>query len=408
MTNSYHFAKGGIILAQFSYQARTEDGKLERGVAEAADREALVHQLRDRGLYCSTVQESHGVSVAERPLKLKNLSAFCRQLAAMQHAGVSMARSLDTICESTSDKRTRGAAFRLYEGVLKGQSLSESMKQQGKVFPELMIYMTETGEVSGTLDQIMESMSGHYEREHETRKKAQSAMIYPVILSVVAVGVVIFLLTSIIPSFVSMYDGVELPWPTQILLNLSTFVQSYWGGLLAVLLGITVLITWLKTLRRVRIASGRRRLHTPILGKLRRTILTSRFSSTFSVLYSSGISILKSIDVTSRVLGNAYVEEEMKKVTEGLRRGGMLSAALDELHLFHPMMISMVKAGEESGALDNMMKKTGAYFEKEAQVALNQMVAMLEPLMIVIFGFIIGFIVISIILPIFGMYQQYL
>lgn len=396
-------------MAQFSYKARTADGVQEHGVAEATDREALIHQLREKGLYCSFAEESRGSSAPpERPLRLRNLSTFCRQLAAMQHAGVSMARSLDTICDATTDKRTHKAIFSLYEGVLKGQSLSESMKAQGKVFPELLIYMTETGEVSGTLDQILESMSVHYEREQETRKKIQSAMIYPIILSVVALIVVIFLLTSIIPSFVSMYEGVELPWPTQMLLNLSNFVRKYWMGLLGAVLGITVLITWLKTLRRVRIASHRRRLRFPVLGKLRRTILTSRFASTFSVLYASGISILKSIDVTSRVLGNAYVEEEMKKVTETLRRGGMLSAALTELGVFHPMMISMVKAGEESGSLDEMMNKAGTFYEKEAQVALSQMVSMLEPLMIVVFGVIIGFIVISIILPIFGMYQQYI
>ena len=395
-------------MAKYSYKARTVEGTIEHGTAEAVDREALIHQLRDRGLYCSSVTESRDVAAANRPLKLKALVTFCRQLSALLHAGINMSRSLDTICQATSDKRTHDAAFSLYEGVLKGQSLSDSMKQQDKTFPELLIYMTETGEVSGTLDQIMESMSAHFEREQETRKKIQSAMIYPIILAVVALIVVVFLLLQVIPSFVSMYNGVALPWPTQTLLNLSNFLKNYWPLVLGVLLAIAVIAVWLKTVPAWRIASGRRKLHTPLLGKLRRTILTSRFASTFSVLYSSGISILKSIDVTSRVLGNAYVERQMTGVTEGLRRGGMLSENLDDLHVFHPILISMVKAGEESGSLDDMMKKTGAFFEKEAQAALSQMVAVLEPIMIVIFGVIIGFIVISIILPIFGMYQNIL
>lgn len=395
-------------MAQFTYKARTEDGVLERGTAEAADREALIHLLRDKGLYCFSAQESGREVEAPRPIKLKHLSAFCRQLAAMQHAGVSMARSLDTISTATTDKRTRSAVLLLYEGVLKGQSLSESMKAQGKAFPELLIYMTETGEVSGTLDQILESMAVHYEREHETRKKVQSAMTYPVLLGVIALLLVVFLLVSIIPSFVTMYGDAALPLPTQILLSLSDIIKHYWAALLGAAFGLTVLFTALRANHGYRVAADKRKLSFPILGKLRRTILTSRFASTFSVLYSSGISILKSIDVTSRVMGNAYVEESMKKISESLRRGGMLSASLEELNIFHPTLISMVKAGEESGSLDDMMNKTGTYFEKESQAALSQMVALLEPLMIVIFGVIIGLIVLSIILPIFGMYQQYL
>lgn len=395
-------------MAKYSYKARTAEGTIEHGIAEATDREALIHQLRDRGLYCSAIRESGETAAMNRPLKLKSLAAFCRQLAALLHAGINMSRALDTICQASSDKRMHDAAFQLYEGILKGQSLSESMKQQERVFPELLIYMTETGEVSGTLDQIMESMSTHFEREQEIRKKVQSAMIYPIILAVVALIVVVFLLLEVIPSFINMYDGVALPWPTQVLLSISEFLKGYWPVVLGGVLGIVLLMTWLRTQPAYRIASGRRKLHTPVAGKLRRTILTSRFASTFSVLYSSGISILKSIDITSRVLGNAYVEREMADVTEGLRRGGMLSANLEELKIFHPILISMVKAGEESGSLDDMMKKTGTFFEKEAQAALSQLVAILEPVMIVIFGIIIGFIVISIILPIFGMYQNIL
>lgn len=396
-------------MAEFKYKAVTYDGSAENGISEAADREELMHRLREQKLYPLSVKEYKAAAKATpKPLRLKQLSAFCRQLAAMLHAGVSMAKALDTLCQSGSDKRTRAVSLAVYEGVLKGQSLSESMKQQEKVFPELLIYMTETGEASGTLDVIMEKMAKHFEREQQMKKKIMGALTYPILLSVVAVFVVTFLLTAVLPQFLEMYEGVALPMPTRVLMGISTFLTEKWGVALGVLLGVVLLCTWLMSQKAVRIAIDDIKLRLPIAGKLQKTILTSRFASTFSVLYGSGISILRSIDVTSRVMGNQYVEQKMMMVSESLRQGGMLSAALSAVGIFNPMFLSMVLVGEESGSLDEMLEKTGAFFEKESAAALSQMVALIEPVMIVVFGVIIGFIVLAIILPIFGMYAQML
>ncbi len=394
-------------MAQFVYKARSAAGQVETGVAEATDKEELIHQLREKQLFCFQVREQREKDQGtSKPLKLKHLSTFCRQLAALLHAGVSMAQALDTLYKSSPNRQAKEAALTLYEGVLKGQSLSATMQQMGKTFPELLTYMTETGEASGTLDIIMEKMALHYEQELQMKKKIQSALIYPVLLSIISLGSVIFLLTTVLPQFVDMYQGMDLPAPTRLLLGINQFVTNNWLLLLGILLAFVLLSGYLMTQKRFRISVKWLIFRLPLVGRLVQTILTSRFASTFSVLYASGISILKSLDITSRVLGNDYVEQRMLMVAERLRLGGMLSESLAETGVFNQMFISMVLVGEESGTLDDMLQKTGDFFEKEANTALTQMIALIEPLMIVIFGMIISFIVLAIILPIFNMYGQ--
>lgn len=393
-------------MATFTYKAHTNSGKSETGRMEADSREDLIRMLRADGKYCYEVKEKDAISQEDRPLKLKEISDFCRQLSSMLGAGINMSRSLNTIYLSNVSRRTKAAALRLYESVLTGQSLSQSMQQMGKIFPELLIYMVETGETSGNLDAILESMAEHYDQELYLKKKVQSAMIYPLILCIVSICCIGFMLTNVFPQFLSMYGGVDLPGPTQALIALCDSLQAHWMILLGVLLAMALLFTYLMTKKDFRISLKRILLQLPVIGRLMRTILTSRFASTFAILYASGIGVLKSVDILSRVMHNDYVEQQLIQVQNELRQGSMLSSALDEVKVFDQMLITTITVGEESGMLEEMLRKTGIYFSRESETALARMVALIEPVMIVVMGFIVGFIVIASITPVFSMYQQ--
>jgi len=395
-------------MAKFSYRARLENGKTENGFMEALNEKDLLRKLRNTGKYCISFREKNVIEKEIPPLKSRELSIFCSQMAAMLGAGIGMSQSLDTLYQSGLSKNLKAAALSLYEGVLDGDSLSLSMKKQGKVFPELLVYMTETGEASGELDSIMNNMAEHYATEEEMHKKIKSALTYPIILALVTVVVVVLMLTKILPSFIGMYGDTPLPLPTKMLMGLSDFLIHKWGILLTAALILALLFSWLNTVKSYRIAVRRNHMKNPIfgMGKLIRTVLTSRFASTFGILYSSGISILECIDISTRVMNNDYVEDRLKNVADCLRQGQTLAESLDNTEVFDRMLVTMVRVGEESGSLDEMLRKTGAYFKKEADGALNQLIALIDPLMIIIFGGIIGFIVLAIMLPIFGMYQQ--
>lgn len=395
-------------MAKFVYRARTLEGRADRGTAEAADREELLRDLRAQGKYCVDAREVREARSTQKPLKTKNLIVLCRQLGAMLGAGISMSHALNTLYESSENPKTKAAALSLYEGVMKGKALSLTMQEQGKTFPPLLVHMTEAGEASGTLDTIMNNMADHFTQEQEMKKKLQGALIYPVLLVVVSIVVVGFLLTSVMPQFFSMYDGVALPMPTRVLLAVSNFLTGDWKQIIGVILAALFIFAALMTRPGFRVAFRKGQLHSPGVGKLLRTVLTARFASTFSILITSGISILNSMAITSRVMHNDYVEQQLEVASRGLEQGRMLSQTLREAEVFDPVLLTMIAAGEESGSLDDILNKTGKFFQREAEAALSQMIAMIEPVMIIILGVIIGFTILAIMMPIFGMYQQVL
>lgn len=379
---------------------------------EAPDQAALIRNLHEENLYCYEIREINGVKkkdiLDQRRLNLKYIVTYCRQLGAMLSAGVLVSRALDIIYESVEKKAMRKTIYRLREQVQEGVSLSKAMKEMDRTFPPLLIYMTETGETSGTLDAIMGQMAEHYEQEIKTKGKVKTAMIYPCILAFVAIAATTFMLVEVLPRFVTMFSGIQLPWITRQMLALSSFLQNY-GKILATVLVIFFLtFLWGMTKHAFRLRIHKLELRIPIVGKLLRTIYTSRFATTFSILYGSGIDVLMSMEVTGKVLGNSYVEKKIGEALEELQRGKSLSASLESMEIFTKVFLSMVVVGEESGSLEHVLKDTGKFFDDEASSAIAQMVALMEPAMIVIMGGIIGTIVLSIMIPIFSMYGQML
>jgi type IV pilus assembly protein PilC len=284
------------------------------------------------------------------------------------------------------------------------------MANQGKAFPFYLISSVESGEEGGTLDEVMTRMSNYFEKQYKTARQVQNAMMYPLILACLCIGVVTLLLIVVVPRFLSMYSsqGAELPKPTQILIGVTNFIIYKWWVVALIVGAIIGIITLIKTLPSTRLSWDKFMLNMPVIGKLRCILVTSKFAHTMSTLSSSGISMLISLDVVSRVINNSYVSECVKIIIDDLKRGVPLSDSIKKFEIFPMMFKSMIAVGEESGELDELLEKTAVFYEDEADAAVKKMVALVEPLMIIIMAIIIAFVVISILLPIYTMYKNML
>lgn len=392
---------------KFNYIAVTKSGFRVNGSVESTSENEVLRMIKSNGYLPVSIErdiESEAkFEILSKKVKKKDLAVFCRQFYTMLDAGINIVNSLDILSAQTENKTLKKAISDVAENVQKGVTLSEAMKMHPKVFPTILINMVEAGEVSGNLDTILERMAVHFEKENKTENKVRSSMVYPIVLMIVSVAVVIFMLIFILPTFVGMFEGSDtpLPLPTQILIGLSELLQSYWY----IFIGIVALLVFGIT-SYINSENGRRlydgiKLKLPIIKGTTVKIVTSRFTRTLSTLMSSGIPLLRSMEVVSKVVNNKVVEDKLISGIEDIRRGVPLSRMIKDIEIFPPMVDSMVKIGEESGALDDILLKTADFYDEEVDVALTKLTSMLEPLMIVFMALIIGFIVIAMYLPMF-------
>jgi type IV pilus assembly protein PilC len=284
-------------------------------------------------------------------------------------------------------------------------TLSEAMAKHENIFPALLINMVEAGEVSGNLDVLMERMAIHYEKENNIENKVKNALVYPIVLSIVAIAVVVFLLTVVMPTFIGMFEssGSLLPGPTRVILTISNLLKEYWYlFLVVVILIVTGIISFRKT-ESGRVLVDNLKIKIPGVKKMSIKIITSRFTRTLSTLLSSGIPLLQGLDVVSKVVGNEVVSNKLNQAREDIRKGIPMSRTIKDIGLFPPMVDSMIKIGEESGALDDILYKTADFYDEEVETSLQKMTTLLEPILIIFMALIIGFIVIAMAMPIFDM-----
>ncbi|MFA9381565.1 MAG: type II secretion system F family protein, partial [Acetanaerobacterium sp.] len=396
----------------YRYEAQSTAGAVVRGLTEADNPGELFSKLKQRGEYCITFSETRAdklameKSIGTPKISTRELALVCRQFSTMLNAGLTVIKCLDTLYRQAVKRGTRAAMMGVYEGVQKGLALSVAMKQQG-VFPMLLINMVESGEMSGSLDTIMMRMAEHFEKEHKLKSKVTNAMIYPIALVIAGIGVMGVLLGFVIPQFFTMFDsmGAELPAITKFLLSLSTFVREKWLMILIAAAGAVVLMIMLWKSRQGRRVISGILLKLPFFGKLQKTIITARFSRSLATLYSSGMSLITALEISTRVVGNAMLDWYMEDGIEQVRKGVALSAVIGKITVFPPMFASMVSVGEESGALDDILYKNAAFYDDESDAAISAMVASIEPIMIVVLGVVVGFIVLSVIMPMMSVYQ---
>ncbi|MBM7561519.1 type II secretion system F family protein [Fusibacter tunisiensis] len=352
-------------------------------------------------------QDIAEIKVFQPKVKVKDIALFCKQLYTMLDAGMPLITALDVLSIQAENKTLKAVIHDMATNVQKGEVLSTAMKRHRKVFPYLLISMVEAGELTGNLDSVLDRMSTHYTKENRINSKIKGALMYPAILSIIIVVVVVFLLTFVLPTFIGMFEssGTELPGVTRALLAISGALQNYWYIFLAVLIGAIVV------LNRITATIGGKRffdnlkLKIPVVGDSLKKIATSRFTRTLSTLLASGIPIIQALETSANVTNNQVVIDGIEEVNDGIKTGAVLSSLLKRVGVFPPMMISMVGVGEESGALEEMLEKTADYYDEELETATARMISVIEPVMIVVMAVVVGFIVISMILPMFDMYS---
>ena len=392
---------GGHTL--FRYTAKDIDGRTVRGTMEAADYDALYAQLLEQGLYPQRVT-GRGADRRPRTLRPQELSDLCRQLSTLLASGVSLVRALTIISQ---DEGISAGLRRVYESVLsevrKGSSLSDALEAQ-QVFPALMLGMIRAGEGSGRLDRVAERLAVHYEKAHQMNQQVKSALMYPMILAVLSVAVVI--VTFVLPQFSDLFSTMDsLPAVTLALMAFSDFMVTKWYLLL---LGLAALAAALRALLRVpsvRLALDRGKLTMPVFGRLHRIICTARFARTISSLYASGLPIITALQTARDTIGNAYIASQFDAVLAQVRSGVSLSAALESVDGFQRKLCSSIAVGEETGQLDSMLDSIADSMEYHAQQASRRMMTILEPMLIVLMAFVVGFIIIAVMSPFFGSYS---
>lgn len=399
-------------MPNYKYKVMNNEGEKLEGSFKGANKNEVLAMIQDNNYYPISIEEISEISEKDvlqslKKVKTRDLYIFCRQFHTMINAGANIATCIDTLKMQSSNVLMREALKQVYEDIQKGITLSEALKKQPEIFPELLVNMVETGETSGKLDLIMERMAAHYERENKINNKIKNAMVYPVILGVLSIGIVIFLVAFIMPIFIEMFQGsgVQLPLPTRISLAISSGIRKNWYMIILIIIVAIFLVKTYSKSENGKLFFHSLKLTNPLTKDMNTKIITARFTRTLSTLLYSGIPLVQSIEITAKVLGNKVVENRMEDVKTRVVKGENLSDSIREIKLFPPMLISMINIGEESGALDDILDKTANFYDEELDAALKRMTAMMEPLMILIMGLIIGFIVISMMLPMFDVFR---
>lgn len=397
-------------MARYMYKAITAEGKTIEGLYEANSEDDVLVMLRQNLYYTISILEQKtskdiDIKAFFGKVKLKDIAIFCRQFHTMLQAGVSLISCLDILRLQTERKKFKITIGKVYEKVQQGFTLSEAMNKHSDVFPELLINMVVAGEASGNLDVILSRMAVHYEKETKIVNKVRGAMVYPIVLAIVAFIVVIMLLVFVLPNFIVIFEssGTALPTPTRILLSISGFLVNYWYIALGISITLIISIIMLLKVPKVRYIIDGLKFKIPIIKGINQKVVTSRLSRTLSTLLSSGLPLLQVLDIVAQIVNNKVVEEGLNKAKEDVKRGVLLSVPIKKMNLFPPMFISMLTIGEESGSIDEILDKTANYYDDEAETALEAMTKLVEPLMIVVMAVVVGSIVAAIILPMFDM-----
>ncbi|MGE5629865.1 MAG: type II secretion system F family protein [Caulobacteraceae bacterium] len=394
----------------FRYKSVDSKGKKVSGGFEAVDKAAAAYMIKQRGLIPVEINIDNDFTHSLRKLghsrmPVKDIAIFCRQFATILTAGVTVLSAMDMLRRQTANKRLAKAINLAFEDLQKGHTLSRSFKAREDVFPELLVNMVESGEISGTLDSTMQRMAAHYEKESWIYHKIRAAMTYPMILAGISVLMVIFMVYFILPNFMSLIDtsNVEMPKLTLIVIDLTEFVRTKWYLILifvAALIGSFKYVTGFGTGRKI---YHKVLLHAPVLGRVLKKIIASRFTRTLGILLSTGIPLLTSLESAKRTIGNAVAEEAIENSIAAVKNGQGLSMPLKASGIFDAMVISMIQIGEETGSLDEMLSKTADFFDSEVEAGLTKLMLIMEPVMLIIMGTVVGTIVAAMLLPMYGM-----
>jgi len=393
----------------FSYQARDAAGRIVSGIQDALNEDNAVTSLMSRGLMVLSLQRKATASQSRRKstnVKETDLVLFTRQLSTMVEAGISLVQALTALYEQADPKRQgalRAVISDITARVQGGETFHESLAKHPRVFNRLFISMVKAGEHGGLLAEILDRLAGFLEASARLRKKVKSAMTYPVIVVCIAFAITTFLIVRVVPIFGEIFAdfGAKLPAPTQFLIDVSNFVRGEWYFLVAGIGGAIFGVRAFLRSTRGKQLWDRWKLKLPVFGPLVHKICMSRFARTFAQLIRSGVPILEVLDIVGGTSGNHVVETAIKEVGADVEKGDNLSVSLSRKSIFPPMLLRMVAAGEATGKIDTMLEKMADFWDEEIEAMLDALTSLIEPMLIVFLGVIVGGIVIAMFLPIF-------
>lgn len=403
-------------MASYAYTIRDANGALRQGTREGENERAVASWLQEQGYTVIKIERAKAVKPRSPGggfgrVKLSDLSIFCRQFSTMVDAGVSLVRCLSVLSEQTQSPKLRRIIMDVEQEVQSGQTLSRALSKYPNVFSNLFVGLIRAGEVGGALEESLQRLSTFLEKDMELRRKVRGAMTYPCIVLVVALAIVIGLVTFILPKFMSLFLELEMkegdmPIMTVMLMNFSHFLTSKWWIMLLIV--ITFLVTF-RMFTRTRV--GRRvydriKLTAPVFGKLNHKICLARFSRTLATLLVSGVPILQALETVAGTVANDIIGDAILEARSRIREGDRIADPLQKSKMFPPMVVQMISIGEESGALDQMLTKIAEFYESEVDAALQSLTSAIEPVLIVFLGGAVGFIVISMFLPLISIIQN--
>lgn len=392
-------------MKQFIYRAKDCKGHLYTGCIQVEDQVAFFEYLKQKQLYCLSYHEAHSYRMKSKyKLSVKSLTLLCRQLALMLTSDLPLLRCILILYQQEKDTKLKNSLLRIYQDLQKGKTLSKSLALQQNVFPDLLVGMVKCGEESGTLPLVLERMAKHYENEYKLQNKVKNAMVYPSVLGCVSCLVIFILLFLVVPTFVEMVQEYgQLPLSTQILMGIREGIKQHGWLILLMLLGLFISFKGLLKVQYFRQYIDKFILGLPVIGKVNVMIISARIAETMATLYAAGIPLVNILENVQEVIKNRYIQIKLEGVKQEVMKGVAFSYAIKQTNLFPLMLSHMILIGEESGSLETALYKAAAFYQEEAEVGIQKMLALLEPCMIAVLGLIV-FAIIGAVLP--PMYQM--
>ncbi|MBT2636350.1 MULTISPECIES: type II secretion system F family protein [unclassified Bacillus (in: firmicutes)] len=399
-------------MARFKYSGRDRTKKRSGTVTAGSKREAL-EKLREDGIRTTEIIEvpetwlTKDITIGN-PVKLQHLVIYLRQFATLLKAGVSVVDSTKILAKQTDSKALKKALMDIEANLREGVQLSEATSKHSKIFSSMYINMVKAGEAGGNMDETLERLAEHYEKQHNTRQKVIAAVSYPAVIAILAILVVIFLLVSIVPTFVGMFEdfGGELPAITKFVLAASEFMQSFWWLIMLLLIGVVAGLSAMKKNKQTKYYLDVAILRMPIFGKMMQKAVLARMTRTLSSLFSSSVPILQALSIVENVVENEVVGRVVRESRDALEIGQSMTGPMKKHWAFPPLVTQMIAIGEETGSLDAMLGKVADFYEKEVETSTDQLKSLIEPIMIVILAGLVGTIVTSIMIPMFDIFNH--
>lgn len=400
-------------MAQFRYEARDRSGKIKRGLIYAETVHEVHRKLRERGLRTISLEEKKETFWTKeiklfQKVKLMDLNVFLRQFSTLIKAGVTIVEAIKTLTAQSTSKTLRKTLHQVEKDLREGTSLASSLKKHPNIFPSLLVNMVQAGEISGSLDETLEKMADYYDKQYRTRQKMKSALTYPIVVAVVSVIVVAFLLLFVIPTYVQLFAqiGGELPLITKMVVGSSKWLTEHFVLLIILAFLLFFSVYCIKNIKSMKIYLDYAILKLPLIGKLYHKAVLARFARTLSSLLANSVSILQAVALTENIVENEVVAKILARSRHALEQGASMTEPMAKHWVFPIFVIQMIAIGEKTGSLDYMLEKIADYYESEVETASDQLKSIIEPLLILIIAVIVGIIVLSVIVPMFQLFNN--